>query len=205
MTSAAECVSPNTSASGSTNTVSVSSTLGEETPTSTPPTPPEGSTPHAEWRKTNSVAPQTYKTSGSMIKNKVEQSLPNQAKTLFVPISMAEDLTKIQLILCKEIKTETQAVKESIANIPFEEVQGKITEATTLLEERMTRLEEQCSELKDILKQKTTQNCPANPALLEHWQPGDMVIKHSLWTTLRLMLNKVALENIKELFPSDGN
>ena len=28
--------------------------------------------------------------------------------------------------------------------------------------------------------------------------------KHSLWTTLRLVLNKVASENITELFPSDG-
>ena len=79
----------------------------------------------------------------------------------------------------------------------------KITEATTLLEERMTRLEEQCSELKDIVKQRTTQNYIANPALLGHWRHGDMVIKHSLWTTLRLVLNKVASENITELFPSD--
>ena len=67
----------------------------------------------------------------------------------------------------------------------------------------MTRLEEQCSEMKDILKQKTIQNYIANPALLEHWMPGDMVIKHSLWKTLRLVLNKVASENITDLFSSD--
>ena len=71
---------------------------------------------------------------------------------------MAEDLAKIQLILCKEIKTEIQAVKESIPTIPFDDVQRKITETTTMLEERMTRLEEQCSELKDFVKQRTTQN-----------------------------------------------
>ena len=93
---------------------------------------------------------------------------------------MAEDLAKIQLILCKEIKTEIQAVKEFIATIPFDDVQRKITEATTLLEERMTRLEEQCSKLKDILKQKSIQNYIADAALLEHWKPGDMVSKHSL-------------------------
>ena len=138
------------------------------------------------------------------MKNEVEQSLPNQAKTLFAPVGIAEDLARIQLILCEEIKTEIQAVKESIATIPFDDVQRKITEATTQLEERMTRLEEQYSKLKDILKQKTIQNYIANPALLEHWKPGDMVSKHSLWTTLRLVLNKVASENITELFPSDG-
>ena len=68
----------------------------------------------------------------------------------------------------------------------------------------MTKLEEQYSKLKDILKQKTIQNYIADPALLEHWKPGDMLIKHSLWTTLRLVLNKFASENNTELFPSDG-
>ena len=194
------CMSPNTSTSDTTNTVTVSSTLGEETPTSNPT---EGSTSHDECRRTSSRAT-VNKTSGSMMKNKVEQSLPNQAKTLFAPVGMAEDLAKIQLILRKEKKTEIQAVKKSIAAIPFNDVQGKITEATTMLEEGITRLEEQCSKLKDILKQKTIQNYIANPALLEHWKPGDMVSKHSLWTTLRLVLNKVASENITELFPSDG-
>ena len=187
----------------STNTVIVSSTLGEETPSTTTSNPTEGSTSHAECRRTNRRAT-VNKTSSSMMKNKVEQSLPNQAKTLFAPVGIAEDLVRIQLILCEEIKTEIQAVKKSIAAIPFDDRQRKITEATTQLEERMTRLEEQCREMKGILKQKTIQNYIANPALLEHWKPGDMVSKHSLWTTLRLVLNKVASENITELFPSDG-
>ena len=114
---------------------------------------------------------ENYNTSGSMMKNKVEQSLPNQAKTLFVPIGMKEDLAKIQLILCNEIKTEIQAVKESIATIPFDDVQRKNTEATTMLKERMTSLEEQYNELKDIVKQRTIQNYIEYPALLEHWNP----------------------------------
>ena len=149
------------------------------------------------------MAAQNYNTPGFMMKNKDEQNLPNQEKTMFAPVDMAEDLAKIQLILCNEIKTEIQAVKESITTIPFGDVQRKMIKATTLLEERMTRLEEQCSKLKDILKQKTIQNYTANPVLLEHWKPGDMVYKHSLWTTLRLVLNKVASEDITE-FPSDG-
>ena len=53
------------------------------------------------------------------------------------------------------------------------------------------------------MKQGTTQNYIANPALLENWNPGDMVIKHSPWTTMRLVLNKVASENFTDLFPSD--
>ena len=57
--------------------------------------------------------------------------------------------------------------------------------------------------MKDIVKQGTTQNYIANPALLKHWNLGDMVIKHSPWTTMRLVLNKLASENITDLFPSD--
>ena len=163
----------------STDTVTVSSTLGEETPSTTTSNPTEGSTSHAECRRTNRRAT-VNKTSGSMMKNEVEQSLPNQAKTLFAPVGIAEDLANIQLILCEEIKTEIQAVKESIATIPFDDVQRKITEATTLLEERMTRLEEQYSKLKDILKQRTRQNYTANPALLEQWNPGNMFIQDEI-------------------------
>ena len=37
-------------------------------------------------------------------------------------------------------------------------------------------------ELKKIVKQGSTQSYIANPALLEHWNPGDMVIRHSPWT-----------------------
>ena len=57
--------------------------------------------------------------------------------------------------------------------------------------------------MKDIVKQRTIQNYIANPALLQQWNPGHIVIKHSLWTTMRLVLNKVASENIPDLFPSD--
>ena len=156
----------------STNTVIVSSTLGEETPSTITSNPTEGSTSHAECT--------VNKTSDFMMMNKVEQSLPNQAKTLFAPISLTEDLVNIQLILCEEIKTEIQAVRKSIAAIPFDDRQRRITEATTLLEDRMTRLEEQYSKLKDILKQRTRQNYTANPALLEQWKPGNMFIQDEI-------------------------
>ena len=77
-----------------------------------------------------------------MLRKRIEEDHPNQAFTLFAPLGMAEDLTKIQFTLCKEIKTELQAVKESVAAIPFTELKNKVTEATTNLEERMCSLED---------------------------------------------------------------
>ena len=73
-----------------------------------------------------------------MMMNNVEQSLPNQTRTLFAPVGIAEDLAKIQLILCEEIKTEIQVVKEtrptstSDERAPVEQdIQDKIIGVTT--------------------------------------------------------------------------
>ena len=68
--SAAEYMSPKTSTSGLTNTVTVSSNLGEPTTTTTTCNPTEGSTPHVEWRKTTRMAAENYNTSGSMNEKK---------------------------------------------------------------------------------------------------------------------------------------
>ena len=92
--------------------MTVSSNPGETTTTTTTANTAEGSTPHTEWKN--------YNTSGKTMIRRIEQGLPNQAITLFVPIGMAEDLTKVQLILCKEIKTEIQEVKNIITSFPFE-------------------------------------------------------------------------------------
>ena len=116
---------------------------------------------------------------------------------------MAEDLTKVQLILCKEIKAEIQEVKDLLTTIPHEEIQKNFSNLVILLDERMTNLEDQNEELNKMVKQSSAQHYIANPAVLEHWNPGEMVISHSPWTTVRLVLNKVASENITELFPSD--
>ena len=124
VSSATEYMSPKTSTSGSTNTVTISSNLGEVTPTSTTPNPTESSIPYAEWRKTTRIATENYNT--SMMRNRCKQSLPNQVLTLFAPVGMAEDLTKVQLILCNEIKTEIQVVKNIITTFPFEEDAEKL-------------------------------------------------------------------------------
>ena len=116
---------------------------------------------------------------------------------------MAEDLTKAQLILCNEIKTELKAVKESIAAISFDDVQRKVTETTTMLEERMNSLEDQYNELKELIIHRTTQSLITDPTILDHWNPADVVMKNSPWTSMRLVLNKVAADNITELFPTD--
>ena len=67
----------------------------------------------------------------------------------------------------------------------------------------MSSLEYQYNELKELIIHRTTQNFITDLTLLDHWNPADMVTKHSLWTNMILVLNKVASENITNLFPTD--
>ena len=69
--------------------------------------PTEGSTSHSECIRINGKTT-VNKTSSSMMKNEVKQSLPNQAKTLFAPVSIAEGLANVQLILCEEIRLKSK-------------------------------------------------------------------------------------------------
>ena len=63
-----------------------------------------------------------FNTSGSTMKKRIEDEKPTQAVTLFAPVGIAEDLSRTQYLLCGEIKEELKSLKESIAEIPFQEL-----------------------------------------------------------------------------------
>ena len=84
--------------------------------------------------------PENFNTSGRVMRRRVEQGLPSPAITLFAPIGMAEDLTKVQLILCRKIKSEIQEVKNLITSIPHDKILQNFTELATMLDERITNL-----------------------------------------------------------------
>ena len=144
-----------------------------------------------------------YNTSGTDMKRRIEDGKPNQAVTLFAPVGVAEDLSKTQYLLCGEIKQELKLLKESITAIPFQELTKQIQELATNLEVWMCTLEHNYKNLKDLILQQTTQQSQLDPALLERWNPIDMVLRYSPWTSMQLMLNLVAEDNITDLFPND--
>ena len=47
-----------------------------------------------------------FNTSGTTMKKRIEDGKPTQAVTLFVPVGVAEDLSKTQYLLCGETKDE---------------------------------------------------------------------------------------------------
>ena len=59
------------------------------------------------------------------------------------------------------------------------------------------------NELKEIILHRTAQHFTIDPSLLEKWNPTTILLKHSPWTNMRLVFNKVAVDNITDLFPTD--
>ena len=177
--------------SGSTSTMTDSLATGKSSTTTTTAEPTEEafvsetSTSQGDSRRktASSYGDPGYNKSASVLKKRIEEGQSNQALTLFAPLGMAEDLTKIQFTLCNEIKAELQAVKESVAAIPFSDLKKKIVETTTSLEERMCGLEDKYNELKEIIIHRTIHPFNLDPSLLEKWDSTTMVLKHSPWTT----------------------
>ena len=144
-----------------------------------------------------------FNTSGTTMKKRIEDAKPTQAVTLFAPVGVAEDLSKTQYLLCGEIKEELKALKQSIAEIPFQELSKQVQDLTKNLEIRMCSLELTYKTLKDIILQRTKQQSQLDSSLLERWNPSETVLRYSPWTCMRLMLNLVAEDNITDLFPND--
>ena len=144
-----------------------------------------------------------FNTSGTTMKKRIEDEKPTQAVTLFAPVGVAEDLSKTQYLLCGEIKEELKLLKQSIAEIPFQELRKQVQDLTKNLETRMCSLEITYKTLKDILLQRTKQQSQLDSSLLERWNPSETVLIYSPWTCMRLMLNLVAEDNITDLFPND--
>ena len=107
--------------------------------TTAEPTEAEASTSQGDSRRktASSYADPGYNKSASVLRKRIEGGQPNQTLTLFAPLGMAEDLTKLQFTLCNEMKAELKAVKESVNAIPFSDLKKNIVEATTNVEERM--------------------------------------------------------------------
>ena len=192
---------PTTNTTSSITSTVMGTSTSSDTVTSTVTTAPiRMTTP--ERRDPPNVYKSGYNTSGAE-RRRFEEGKPNQALTLFAPVGMAEDLTKTQLILCCEDKTELKSLKESIAAIPFQELNRQVIDVANNLKERMSVLENTYQDLKELILQRTIQQSRLDPSLLKKWNPVDMVLKYSPWTSMWLILKKIADDNISDLFPTD--
>ena len=123
--------------------------------------------------------------------------------TLLCPIALVESLTKTNHLLVADMKGKLQTINNQLTNIPINDIRKEQAQAAENLNERMSALEKCFVELRNVIMMRTNQSFKIDPELLEKWDPIMLVIKRSPWTNMRLIPNKVAPDNIADLFPSD--
>ena len=88
---------------------------------------------------------------------------------MFAPITLVESLTKTNLLLVADMKSELQSIHNQLSTIPFEEVRKEQSQSFDKVNERMETLEKNFNELKDIVMKRTNQSFKMDRKLLEQW------------------------------------
>ena len=163
-------------------------------------------------RMTSTQKVSTAKTSSATATNTTASypnTIPSPARethrphTVFAPMSLVESLTKTNLLLVADMKSEIQSIHNELSSIPLENIRNEQLQNFGNLSNKIEALERNFTELKDIVMKRSYQNLKMDPKILDQWNPSMLVIRRSPWTNMRLILNKVAADNIADLFPSD--
>ena len=93
-----------------------------------------------------------------------------------------------------------QSIHNELSSIPLAELKNEQLQAFGKFGDKIESLERNFLELKDIVMKRSYQNLKMDPKLLDQWNPSMLVIRRSPWTNMRLILNKVAADNIADLF-----
>ena len=150
---------------------------------------------------TSSTATTTSTSSSNTVPTIAKET--HRSHTVFAPMTLVESLTKTNLLLVADMKSEIQSIHNQLSTIPFEEIRNEQSQAFDKLNDKIEALEKNFTELKDIVMKRKYQNLKMDPKLLDQWNSSMLVIRRSPWINMRLILNKVASDNIADLFPSD--
>ena len=176
-----------------------------QTPTTSAPTTSAGMTSSqtASTRTTSTAnATKTATSSSNTIPTMAGEA--HRSHTVFAPMTLVESLTKTNLLLVADMKCEIQSIHNELSTIPLEEIKSEQSQAFGKLNDKIEALEKNFAELKDIVMKRSYQNLKMDPKLLDQWNPSMLVIRRSPWTNMRLILNKVASDNIADFFPVTG-
>ena len=82
---------------------------------------------------------------------------------MFASITLVESLTKTNLLLVADMKSELQSIHNQLSTIPFEEVRKEQSQAFDKVNEGIETLEKNFNELKDIVMKRTNQSFKMDP------------------------------------------
>ena len=169
-----------------------------EATTSTPTTTTTAGMTSSQIASTTSTTSTTTTTKTATSSSNTIPTMAREAHryhTVFAPITLVESLTKTNLLLVADMKSELQSMNKQLSKQSVEN-----------LETRMEALEQGFIELREVVMQRMINNhLKPNPELLEVWDPSMRVLEKSNWKNMRLILNKIAEDNYPDLFPSEWN
>ena len=176
-------------------------------PISQPPTTSAGTTAArmttTQKVSTAATSSATATTTTASHPNTILSPATHRPHTVFAPMSLVESLTKTNLLLVADMKSEIQSIHNELSSIPLENIRNKHLQNFGNFSDKIEALEKNFTELKDIVIKRSYQNLKIDPKILDQWNPSVLVIRRSPWTNMRLILNKVAADNIADLFPND--
>ena len=103
----------------------------------------------------------------------------HRSHTVLAPITLVESLTKTNLLLVADMKSELQSIHNQLSTIPLEEVRKKQSQSFDKVNKRMETLGKYFNELKKIVMKRTNQSFKMDPKLLDQWNPTMLVIRRS--------------------------
>ena len=82
----------------------------------------------------------------------------HRSHTVFAPMTLVESLTKTNLLLVADMKSEIQSIHNELSTIPLEEIRNEQSQAFGTLNDKIEALEKNFTELKDIVMKRSYQN-----------------------------------------------
>ena len=140
-------------------------------PLSEPPTTSAPTTTQSAGMNASQTSTMTSTTSSTATTTSTSSSntVPTMARkahrshTVFAPMTLVESLTKTNLLLVADMKSEIQSIHNELSTIPFEEIKNDQSQAFVKLNDKIEALEKNFTELKDIVMKRTYQNLKMDP------------------------------------------
>ena len=126
---------------------------------------------------TSSTATTTATSSSNTIPKMAGEA--HRSYTVFAPMTLVESLTKTNLLLVADMKSEIQSIHNEHSTIPLEEIKNEQSQAFGKLNDKIEALEKNFTELKDIVMKRSYQNLKMDPKHLDQWNPSMLVIRRS--------------------------
>ena len=122
-------------------------------PSTSAPTTTATTTHSAGMTSSQTLSTRTSSTATATSSSNTREA--HRSHTVFAPMTLDESLTKTNLLLVADMKSEMQSIHKQLSTIPLEEIRNEQSQAFGKLNDKIEALEKNFTELKDIVMKRT--------------------------------------------------